>query len=317
MAFIAPRKNGFGAARSLDAHRFLMRFASAAVGAFVWIFLFQYYSAFEGTIGRALTETLLLYALCQSITLLVTPFAAARLRGGMRRGIIYGALAFAAALVYGGALLTGAFPRGTAIFAILLGSYRALYRVPYAVERAGSGEPPQPSLAAEVTLALAPLFAGAFVSAGVYGARYGAAGLLFIGAIVALTALLPLTWVPNVHERFSWGYRESFARLFAPENRVVFKSAVARGMGGALLFLILPLGAFFAFGGSYLVLGAFFSMVLFVFLISRSSLRRAPVEEYADGGSYLDEFTALKEMGLACGRLALVLALAITLSFAL
>jgi len=292
----------------LSLHRFLMRLCAATVAAFLWIFIFEYFAILT-TIGHALISTVLLYALCQTTTILLTPFALKRLRGGMRRALVYGVLLHLAALVFLGVLLLGIFPHGLVAIALLLGAHRAFYRVPYAVEYAALGRPRTLDLFWEIILALAPLAGGIFISASALPAQ-----LFFAAALLSAFSLLPIFSIPNVHETFAWGYRETFAHLAAPENRRVLLSSVRQGIQGAALFLVWPFVLLFVFGGSPVGIGAAFSATLLIVLLFRASRRRVVVEEHADGGTFMDEYTALKEMGLALGRLVLAFALVLALT---
>ncbi len=302
MAFIAPTRLPGDPASYLRTHRYLVRAASAILSVFLWIFIFQYFSAFT-TVGRALIQTLLLYALAQTIAILLIPFAMRRMRGGMRRGLVYGTLTLIAALVYSGVLLGGLFPNGTAMIGILLGAYGALYRVPYTIEHAVMGSQERSGLFGEMLLAALPFLTGIALTRGI-----PAHTVFFESALLPLLALVPLFLVPNVHETFSWGYRETFGHLVAPENRGVLLRSLWQGISAALLFLAWPLILLFT-TPSYLVLGAAFSATLFTVFLFRASTRPAVVEQHADGGTYLDEYTSLKEMGLALGRLVLCFAL--------
>jgi len=292
----------------LSTHRFLIRLSLAAAAAFLWVAVFEYFAAFA-PVARALVSTALLYALCQTTTILLTPFALRRLRGGMRRALVYGTLFLFAALGFLGALTAGVFPHGLIAIALLLGAYRALYRVPYAVEYAALSGGGAPRFFAELPLALAPLASGWFLTTSA-----DPAGLFFIAALISALALIPVAGIPNVHESFSWGYHETFAHLAAPENRRTLAASAGKGIERAVLFFVWPLVLFFLFAGSPLLIGAAFSATLFVILLFRASHRRVVVEEHADAGAFIDEYTALKEMGQALGRLALSFVLVLALA---
>lgn len=287
-----------------------MRLAASSVAAFLWVLIFEYFAVFTTPI-HALISTTLLYALCQTTTMLLTPFALKHLRGGMRRALVYGTLLQAAAFVCLGALVLGAVPHSAVVaVALLLGAYRALYRVPYTVEQAAIAGRGTPRLLVEILLALIPLIAGAFL------AQSGLSDQLFFTAgIISLAALVPALFIPNVHEPFAWGFHETFGHLVAPENRRLLLSSAGKGLQGAALFFLWPLMLLCIFAGSPLQIGAAFSATLLVILLLRASHRRVTVEDHAEGAAFLDEYTALKEMGQALGCLALafgaVLALAL------
>ncbi|HWP61610.1 MAG TPA: hypothetical protein VN495_03335 [Candidatus Paceibacterota bacterium] len=307
MAYTSPPHSTlFRDTSALSAHRFLVRFAQSLINAFLWVFIFAYFTQAE-SVSNALIRTLFLYALAQTITMLVVPFAMRRLRGGMLAGLIGGTLLLSAALLYAGAVVSGLFPGGTAMLGILLGAYRALYRVPYVLENAAAGTH-KVRFGAELLLALAPLLGALFLTIG------GEAGeLCSLAAFFVAVALAPLMFVPNVHEKFSWGYRETFGHFAAAENRKILIASVGRGALGSLLYLVLPITVLFA-TRSYLAVGAVFSTVLLCLFLFRFSQRRVLTEEHADAGRYLDEYTALKEMGLAFGRLALCALLLVVFS---
>jgi hypothetical protein len=308
MAFVVAGRSE-DTQKSLSLHRLLMRFSSAATSAFLWVFIFEYF-AVRTTIGHALVSTALLYALSQTTTILLVPFALKRLRGGMRRALVYGTLLQAAAFVFLGALLGGIFPHGLTAIALLFGAYRALYRVPYAVEYAALAGASTPGLFLEIALALVPLIAGmSLVVSAVPPAQ-----LFFAAASLALLSLVPISFVPNVYEAFSWGYQETFAHLAAPENRRLLLSSVGKGLQGCALFFAWPLVLLFIFAGSLVGLGAAFSATLLFVLLFRASNRRVLVEDHADGGTFLDEYTALKEIGMGLGRILLCITIAIAIA---
>ena len=162
----------------------------------------------------------------------------------------------------------------------------------------------------------------------------------------------------EVHEGFSWEYRETFAQLWEPENRTIVTQSFFEGLSGATLLFFWPIAVFLITGWSYGMLGIILSFTFVVAILARTFvrklLRRArlqqsgfydavfavtpwlfrlsvatpigviladsyfytttprrmgidPVafEQSADGGSYVDEYTALKEMSLALGRIVI------------
>ncbi len=344
--------------RALALHRFLLRCALAGVHVFAWIFIFQYFYLVEPDIAHALARTALLYALSQTITCLVTPHAARSLRGGTRRALYSAVLVAATAFVVLGAAFEGLWggvsvPLAIAVFAIALGIYRALYWIPYEVEVAADQSPRRVSTFAELLVALAPLSAGLFIA----GVTMGPVWILYIGAIVLTFSTIPVLYLRDIHEGFSWGYRETFAQLLNDANRAVVTQAFLEGVSGAALLLFWPLAVFLIVGWSYGMLGLVLSLTfLFAILtrglvrkgirrlqLSRSALLNATFaitpwvlrllvatplgvvlvdsyfytttprrmgidplafEQAADSGSFVDEYTALKEMGLSLGRIA-------------
>ncbi len=344
------------AMRALSLHRFLLRFGLAGVNVFAWVFVFHYFYLVEPDGVHSLIRTALLYALSQTVTCLITPYAAHAIRAGVRRGIFLASLLATAAFTLLGMAfdsnMAGVFtPFAIALFAIALGLYRGLYWVPYEIESAAVRAAPT-SFPREIVIALAPFFAGILIAAFAYGPVL----LLYVGATVIALSIIPVFSLREVHEHFSWGYRETFARLLDRANRPLVAHAYFEGVVGAALLLFWPLAVFTITGWSYGVLGVIFSLSFVVAILMRSlvrgGIRRANLhrsrtlatalavtpwlfrivigsplgvvlvdayfytttprrlgvdplafEQSADSGSYVDEYTALKEMALALGRI--------------
>ncbi len=341
---------------ALRGHRLLLRIAFSAANSFAWIFVFEYFYIIWGSLALAIARTVLLYALSQTVTCLLTPLTARGLRHGMRREMIYGASAAAAAFILLGAIFEGYFDpyyKAAMIgFALLIGAYRALYWVPYEVERSETRAAPAGAYS-EVLIALMPAFAGFVLAfAGIYEA-----GLLFAAGVVIALSLIPLVSVPEAYEHFPWGYRETFGILFARAHRRLFWGAVIDGIQGMALLLLWPLAVFFLVGWSYPLFGLIFSFSFLLLIVARDWIGRTmrrmriheslPVsiaivssawigrmlvvnplsvvvvdsyghignpkistdhpafEQVSDAGHFIDEYTALREIGLTLGRIAL------------
>jgi hypothetical protein len=348
-----------------------MRLGFAAANAFAWIFIFQYFSMFDN-VHVALARTAFLFALVYTISCLVTPYAAGRLRNGMKKGIVFGVVIACAAFVLLGASFQGLFGQwyivGIVAFAILLGVYRALYWVPYTVESHDLQTPARPNVFRnEIIIAVLPALAGIALT----WRMLAPAWLLFIAGAYIILSLVPLARVPDVYERFSWKYRETFAELFARRRRHMLLRAICDGMQSTALFLLWPIAIFLIVGSSYLRMGTVLSLAFLLALALRRPMRMfmhrvhihdvslfyatvaasawigrvlvaspftivfvdtyfhigtagregmdmLSLEQSADGGSYLDEYTALKEIGLGFGRILMsVIAAILSLTFSI
>ncbi len=344
-----------GAAHALRLHRLLLRIAFSASNAFAWIFIFGFfYGLSGGDVAMGLLHAVYLYALSQTTAILLTPFAARALRDGMRREMLIGALSASAALVLLGASFTSVLGP-YALFAmvgvaLLLGMYRALYWVPYEVERNDIHTAPA-KLSFEILVALMPAFVGSiFAYHGVYESR-----VLFGIAAVMLLALIPLGWIPDLYEGFPWGYLETFGQLLERPHRRLIAGAIIDGVQGAALILIWPLAIFLVLGWSVLFVGLILSFTMLMLIVSSGILRRYPrrlrifeslpvriaivssawvgrmfifnpvsivaadaylhagdpkisadrstMEQSADAGHFIDEYTVVREMGLLLGRI--------------
>jgi len=356
---------------ALGVHRFIARAALSGAGIFAWIFAFQFYLTTAHGVPAAIIRTAFLYLLVQTVTALLTPFTARLVRNGVRRAMIFGITAAAVAFVLLGAAFSGYFGSylmyGIAGFALSLGLYRALYWIPYAVEKKGEHVFDQfTQLLLDILLASMPLAVGIYLVA----SPLSVVSLLFICAFLLLFSLLPLASVSEKYERFDWGYAETFSHLAEPRFNKIVLSSLFDGAQGAALFFLWPIFVFLIVGYSYSVLGAVISLALLLAIPARMFARsyariwrfeHSPLlpafitgtawvirlavatplgvilvdsystlsfprsgvtsalllEHAADEGSYIDEFTALKELGLALGRILMVslfCALSLTLS---
>ena len=255
--------------------------------------------------GDALAHTLFLYALSEITTIIATPIALRYIAGSMLRGVVFGTVLLGLTYAYIGALALGLFPHGVATIGVLFGLYRALYRVPYTVERAAAGEV-RPHLASEFMLALMPLAAGFALSLG-----WPFFSLVFLSSILAVVALGPLALIPTVRDRYSWGYRETFRQLLHESNASLVFYSLLEGAKGIIFVVLWPLALFLLGVPSPALLGALVSATLLVTLLTRSRKAMLILELRADGGSYIDEYTALKEMGASLGRAVLCCAIAV------
>ena len=364
---LAAHLNG----QSLSIHRFFFRFALSGANIFAWIFIFQYFYLVEPDSSHALVRTALLYALSQTVTCLMTPYAARLLRSGTRRSLILATLIAATSFILLGAAFEGFWggayvPVALSVFAIGLGIYRALYWIPYEVE-ATATEKMHPSVWSELLITLPPVISGAYVGV----IAYGPVWLLYVGAALMLVSAVPLMHLTDIHENFSWKYRETFGQLIDPANRAIIMHSFFEGVAGAALLLFWPLAVFLITGWSYGMLGVVLTFTFLVAVLGRSFVRKGlrtvglhtsgvanvlfavtpwmfrmltatplgaiavdsyfytttprrigvdplTFEQAADAGSFVDEYTALKEMALSLGRIALSVvgaAAALTLSF--
>jgi hypothetical protein len=335
----------------------LVRVALSSAHIFAWIFCFQYFTVRASTLGGALAAIALTYALAQVIAVMLAPYAASRLRSGHVWPIVFATLSLAAAFALLAASFSGLMPDigwGIGFFALFMGVYRGLYRVPYALAKQFH---PDGSAAREILLALIPAASGFFLATSTIAPME----LLSLAAAFALVALIPLAGSHDLPEGFSWSYRETYHQLFAATNRSLIMPAFFSGVEAAALLLLWPLAIFMLFGWSYPLVGLAVSAtavltlalrrtfpqylpnisapfsafaivtswilrlgvggpvgVVFVdtFFYSGSVMHRRGVdmltfEQSADNHTYIDEMTALKEMAMGLGRIALCLTVAL------
>ena len=339
--------------RALIFHRVLMRIGLSAI-VFAWLFVFANEALLSRSASDALVQVALLYALAQTTCALVVPIAMREIGFGMRRGIVLGALVVCLAfIVLAGAsvgMFIGGLGASMTVFAVLIGLYSALYKIPYAtgasVARVNSSR-----MAVEMLLALMPAL---WVLAGMLDADYAFVIIFSSAAILIMVGIVPLLFVGiDVYERFSWGYRETYAQLFIHDNRDLIRKSIVRGVDDVALLFFWPLATFLFLGWSYVVVGVVLASSLVGVFLVRYLLEKMRVDSrlvrdtvvasgwlarilavtpygfvvadvyarsvvpynhdthLADAGHYIDEYTALKEIASAIGRIGVTLFAAI------
>lgn len=341
---------------ALSAHRFLMRAAFAATLSFAWVFALQYLYGLFGNITDAFIRVILLYELAQVVTILLTPYAARQLMHGLRGRMVAGILTAVLALIFFGAALSDIFQPifGLVSFAIFMGIYRAFYWTPYVLEKEHDRQ--KAHIPQEIFIAFMP----AIVGYALLNGHLGAAILLFAGASILIASIAPLFQLPEIHERYMWGYGETFAELFEPKYNPIVESSFLAGLQGTALLLLWPLSVFIIVGLSYQLLGLVLSATLLLAILLRPRGRKllegrdllhatiaasswvlrlavvspltvvfvgayasptdasadfVALEQSADNGTYLDEYTALKEIALCLGRVAMCIVAAVSIGF--
>ncbi len=338
-------------------HRVLIRVTQASAAVFAWIFVFQYFYVRTGGMAEAIVSVALTYALAQVTTVLLTPWAASKIRHGFRRMLVYAALLLATSYVVLAASFAGylgGFGWGVGLFAVLFGAYRALYWVPYEISRVTS--PVHGFRPLEILVALSPAVAGLLLTT----SSIAPIGLLCAASVLAVISIFPIAGMREVHEGFMWTYRETFHEFFAYTRRRISASSIADGIEAGALLLFWPLVIFILLSWSYPMLGIVLSATFLFTLVLRHFLYRplsrisAPMsavlaasawvirltvggafgvilvdtyfyvgsrsksrgidmgtfEQAADSSTFVDEHTALKEMGMAMGRILLCLLVA-------
>lgn len=107
-----------------------------------------------------------------------------------------------------------------------------------------------------------------FISGEVIG-HYGY-GILFTAAlIIYLVSMIPLFFIPNVKEKFSFGYFETFRELFSKKNRRLLLSYGADGVQGMVGTLIWPIFIWLLLEKNYEAVGLVSSLIVFVSMLAQ------------------------------------------------
>ena len=349
-------------------HGLFVRAAWSFGVVFGWVAIFSVFLNEFRNLTDALAFTALIYAAGKLTVAATTPLFARALRHGTRRLMLYGTLLGASAFFFlgsiwpeGGAILP--FIPGALLFSIALGLHRALYRVPYVLGLVHSfgSERPVSRFSSEILISVLPAFAGFLL------AMPGGETSVFYAALACmLLSALPAFNVGDERPEYTWGYRETYRRLFSPEYRAISLASLATGFETGTLHFIWPIAAALLVGMQFDLLGTIISLTLFVVFLVDTYARgwwqklhidtSAPVRASAafsawifrltiagpfaivatdafqklapggdrvpavhlsaDGSSYLDEATVLKEVAGALGKLAAVSILLIALAVA-
>lgn len=292
--------------RPLVVQRALMRAALAFAHMFAWVFVFEYWFVLSGANWtQALIHTTYAYALAQVATILITPQSARLLGNSFKRALIYGTLANSAAFAILATVLNGSWGSlnglGIVFFAIFLGLYRGVYWMPYSSEHSLAIRERE-YLERELLLALLPALAGLLLGLGiVYPST-----ILWTTSITILLSNIPLFFYKDHYERFSWEYLETFTHLFSRKNRHLAFRTVLVGIENSALLLLWPV-TLVMIVGSHTLLGIILSISMLVVLVLK--LPRASTylthTHHVDGERYIDEYTALREIAEATGRIIL------------
>lgn len=334
---------------ALRVHRSLFRAALSGAGLFSWLIVFAALS--EKGVEEALVGTVGLYAISRMITFVMSPLAGMSLRHGVRRSLVYGSLAAAAAFTMTLAMLQAADTSTVfdlaAAFAVLYGIYRALYWIPYrtaSIQASASIE--------DILIACMPLAVGvAFLTT---HASWLAITACIFGIIASILTILRISDHPEPYE---WNYADSFRELVNGRNSDIIGIFILDGIHGTALVLLWPLAIFLLIGFSFPLMGALITIALLLAMIGRRLFAQvgrflaarpllaltattstwvlrivasSPVhfviidsahhtvwtprrhgidlpthEQSADAGHYIDEFSVVKEMGLAIGSFIL------------
>lgn len=253
---------------ALYASRTLMRIALGALGVFVPIFFFTEF-------GNNLQKVLFVYIAIYGLYLLIVPLTA-RLLGvlGVRTMLLMGVIGSAvslAALYY--------FPQNpeyaTYAYILTVATYYGLYWLPYHVDFAHALDARMRGrqLAilrniASVVLIAVPTIGGFLITSAGFSAVF-----LFAVGVLALS-LVPLWFMHNTYEQYSWGYLETYVHVFRRNNRPIFLANAANGAQGVALTILWPIYVFTLLDERYTALGVIVSLTVVVVIVLRTLIGR-------------------------------------------
>ncbi len=350
--------------------RVFMRVSLGALGVFLPVFLYlQFREVFPTNI--AVMYVILIFLGVYSLHLLLAPIAARLFHQlGMRRLMMTGIIMAAASLISLYFVELNIYI-GVAAYILSAGFYRAFYWVPYHVDltheldesRRGRQLATMANIS-DALVVLVPFLGG--VAIAVLG---GFQGVFLTAAFLMLLASLPLLFMSDVYEYYSWSYVETFKKLFSKENRPLFIAQAANGAQNIATLFFWPLYIFLVVGKQFVLLGAITSLTIVFIMILRYVIGKwidkfskekmllagvllsatgwflkvfvyTPVqavfidtyhrvgrtvngltfsavtyEQSADSGTYIDEYTTLKEMAMNIGRIAMLLVVGLAMYY--
>ncbi len=249
---------------SLYTNRLIILFAGGLVGLFLPIFLYEQF-------GNDPSVLLMYYFLVfTSSFFLMAPGAMLMSKIGLRTSMIL------AVIVLSGWYISFAFfdPSYAMLFLlialVLHNLWRMLYWTPFHTEFAEMTEKGRRGRALGLLHGIASLLSIVTpIVAGWVILQFGYDALFLVVAAIILSSIFPLFFTPQVSEKYSFGYFETFKKLFDKEHRRMVTAYVADGAEGLVGHLIWPIFIFEILDGNYFEVGALSGAIILVGVIIR------------------------------------------------
>ncbi len=262
-----------GALVALYSHSLIKRVAIAVLGIFEAIFIFEAF-------GRKLELVLIYYLVVYSLYLFLVPIGAHLIseigyRRSMRVAIFFVALW---AIIFASIAFGWFSPQFLWAAAMAVAIYKTLYWLPYHVELAEftnkTNRARYISLIDSTILIVGiilPVVSAFIIS------QFGYASLMTVVLIVLCISLIPLHFLPDVKESFSFGYGQTFRELFAKKWRRELFAYLAEGVEDVAAAVIWPIFIFLILQGKYLEIGYVSSLIILI-----TALIKMVVGEFSD-----------------------------------
>lgn len=246
----------------LYANRLLIQIAVGMLSVFTAVFFFEQFNSF--------TATMLVFVALYFFGVLLAPLSAMLLsKMGMKKMLIIAVSFMPLANI--ALALWGKNPALSLIsFVVFMVLYRTLYWAPYHIDFAKFTDKKdrgkQMSLLlnlSEVLLTLTPIIAGIVIAA------YGFAHLFWIATVATLLAVVPLLFIEDTHEQYTFGYTETFKKLFEEKNRSLSIAYFGDGIQTAVRIAIWPIFIYGLLEGKYVSIGIVTSLTIFLLIAAR------------------------------------------------
>ncbi len=246
---------------ALLTNRLLFRLGFGLIGVFLPIFFYQLFNS-------SIYAVIFIYILIYIIGVLSTPVSSKLLnvigiKHLMRLAVLPASIAIAALYFAGDYKVLS-----VSVFIIAIAMYRAAYWVPYQTDLGHFLGHKKVSIhlaiyrnALQIMNAITPLVGGLLIAA------FEFKSVFVFSALALFATLVPIHFIKQVYERYSWGYRETFMHLFAHKNRALVYAYAADGAQGVVTAIIWPVFIFELLNGNYASVGFITSLTTIAILL--------------------------------------------------
>ena len=247
-------------------NRLLIQIGLGILGIFGVIFFFEKF-------GNSVEKVLALYAVFY-LVFAITAHLGAKLieRIGMKR-----MMAIAVVFLFLNIMSLFFWERNPSFFLltffIFVVLYKSFYWIPYHIEfaeftnRKTRGKQMAIfSNISEVIIAVLPIIGGLII----YNRGYES--VFLIASIIVLISILPLLFIRETKERYSWSAGTLIKEFFQKENRPIVWSNMGNGVQDAVGMVIWPMFIFTILEGNYLSVGIVTSLTIIALIVLRFSV---------------------------------------------
>ncbi len=148
--------------------------------------------------------------------------------------------------------------------------YKVLYWIPYHVDfakftnkRTRGRQISVLKNASQLILMASPFLGGAII------VFFGFNSLFLLSTFIFATALFPLFFVERTEEEFTFGYFETFRKLFLKKHRALLLACVGDGAQSVVTAVIWPIFIFLLLKGEFLSVGIISSLTILLLIVFR------------------------------------------------
>ncbi len=243
--------------------RLLMQVAIGALSVFTALYFYEQFN-------QSFTAVMLIFAPLYLLFVVLTPISAMLIRHvGMKKLMIIAVLFHPFAYI---SLLFWETNQTLALagFILFVVLYRSLYWAPYNIDFAKftnkENRGKQMSLLlnlSEILLTFTPIISGIII------ASYGFDTMFIFSTVFMFLSAIPLLFIQDTREEFSFGYLETFKELFNKENRPLVLAQFGDGIQTVVRIAIWPIFIYLLLDGKYVAIGVVTSLTIFLLITLR------------------------------------------------